>query len=269
MANELTIVSMGDKLAYAQTLADSGMLPAAYRRNPANVLWAVEYGAALGIPPVVAIGLIHVMDGKPVASATMIGGLVRKAGHRLRVESDDTRAVAKISRSDDKEYWFEASFSMADAKRAGLDRNPTWGKYPKAMMTARATTAVARMACPEVLMGVEFTAEELGGSAMPEDLPSGAAVVVSEGRWSDVERKAFCAELGRLGIEYDAAAAWSESRGRPRPSAMTAAMRTKMLQALAGPMRAEFDAWCAPAPAPAPVDADGVVDADEPTEPFI
>jgi hypothetical protein len=50
---------------------------------------------------------------------------------------------------------------------------------------------------------------------------------------------------------------------------MTAAMRTKMLQALAGPMRAEFDAWCAPAPAPAPVDADGVVDAEEAMEPFV
>ena len=264
MANELATVGMGDKLAYAQALSDSGMLPAAYRKNPANVLWAIEYGAALGIQPVVAIGLVHTMDGKPVASATKIGGLVRKAGHRLRVEADDTRAVAKISRADDKDYWFEAAFSMADAKRAGIDRNPTWGKYPKAMMIARATTAVARMACPEVLMGVEFTAEELGGSAMPEDLPSGAAVVVSEGRWSDAERKAFCAELGRLGIDYAAAAAWSESRGMPRPSAMTPAMRTKMLQALAGPLRAEFDAWCAPAPAA--VDAEPFFDAPPPAE---
>lgn len=271
MANELANVSMGDKLAYAQTLADSGMLPQAYRRNPANVLWAVEYGAALGIPPVVAIGLIHVMDGKPVASATMIGGLVRKAGHRLRVESDDTRAVAKISRSDDKDYWFEASFSMADANRAGVSRNPTWSKYPKAMMEARAITAVARKACPEVLMGVQYTAEELGGSAALEDLPAVAAApaaVVSDGRWSDKERAAFCAELNRMGIEYDAAAAWSESRGKPRPSAMAPALRAKMLQALAGPLRAEFDAWVA-AQAPA-VDEDGVVEAEsEPMESFV
>jgi hypothetical protein len=259
---------MGDKLAYAQTLADSGMLPQAYRRNPANVLWAVEYGAALGIPPVVAIGLIHVMDGKPVASATMIGGLVRKAGHRLRVESDDTRAVAKISRSDDKDYWFEASFSMADATRAGVSRNPTWNKYPKAMMEARAITAVARKACPEVLMGVQFTAEELGGAAAVEDLPAtAAAAVVSDGRWSDKERNAFCAELGRMNIVYEDAAAWSESRGKPRPSAMAPALRAKMLQALAGPLRAEFDAWVA---AQAPVDEDGVVEAEsEPMESFV
>lgn len=243
MSTELATVTMGDKLAYAQQLADSGMLPAAYRKNPSNVLWAVEYGAALGIPPVVAIGLIHVMDGKPVASATMIGGLVRKAGHRLRVESDDTRAVAKISRSDDPEYWFEATFSLADAKRAGIDRNPTWGKYPRAMMIARATTAVARMACPEVLMGVEFTAEELGGSVSVDDLPRGA--VVDDARWGDADRVRFCAALTQLGMDYDDVAEWCESKGHPRPSEMRAKLREKVLAVLQSERRAEFDGWMA------------------------
>ena len=42
------------KLAYARELANSGLLPAAYRRNPANVLWAVEYGEMLGLPPMAA-----------------------------------------------------------------------------------------------------------------------------------------------------------------------------------------------------------------------
>jgi hypothetical protein len=29
------------KLAYARALSDSGLLPGVYRRNPANILWAV------------------------------------------------------------------------------------------------------------------------------------------------------------------------------------------------------------------------------------
>ena len=39
------------KLQYARALAESGLLPAAYRKNPANVLWAVEYGDMLGLVP--------------------------------------------------------------------------------------------------------------------------------------------------------------------------------------------------------------------------
>lgn len=48
-------------------------------------------------------------------------------------------------------------------------------------------------------------------------------------RWSDVERKAFCATLTGWGLAYDALAAWCEAKGRPRPSAMTAEQRAKLL----------------------------------------
>jgi hypothetical protein len=262
MSNELALGGMGDKLAYAKQLAGASMLPQSYRGNPGNVLWAIEYGAALGIPPVVAIGMVHVMDGKPVASATMIAGLVRRAGHKLRVISDANRAVAIILRADDPTFEFRVEWTLEQANKAGLTRNPTWAKYPSAMLTARAVTACARMACPEALMGVQYTAEELGGAPAVEDLPATAPVapvVVSDGRWADNERVAFCAALGDMGIKYDDAAEWSESLGKPRPSVMTAKMRAGMLDALHGSRRGAFDAWLA-AKAPVVADADGVVD---------
>lgn len=64
-------------------------------------------------------------------------------------------------------------------------------------------------------------------------------------RWSDNERKAFCAELDKLGVAYEPVAGWCESVGKPRPSEMEPAQRSAVLSALLGPARGKFDAFVA------------------------
>lgn len=155
-ANDLTA-----RMNYAQALAASSLLPASYRRQPANVLVAIEYGNALGLAPMVAIQTIHVIEGKPTASAQLIGSLVRRAGHRLRVSGDASKAVAEIIRNDD-DFVFRSEWTLDRAAAANLLGKGVWKQYPDAMLKARAITEVARDACPEVLAGVAYTAEELG-----------------------------------------------------------------------------------------------------------
>jgi hypothetical protein len=146
---------------YSKLLAASTLLPDAYRNQPANVLVAIEYGKALGLAPMAAIQGINVIKGKPTASASLIGSLVRMAGHRLRVTADSTKAVCQIVRSDDPDFTFTTTWTMERAASAGLTNNPSWQKFPDAMLKARAITECARDACPEVLAGVQYTAEEL------------------------------------------------------------------------------------------------------------
>lgn len=155
---------MPAKINYAKALADSGLLPKEYRKQPANVLWAMEYADMLGLPPMSAITGIHVIDGKPTASAGLISGLVRRAGHRLRITGDDQHAVAEIRRCDDPDFTFKAEWTIDRARNAGLldKKGDTWQRYPAAMLKARAVTEVARDACEEALSGVHYTAEELG-----------------------------------------------------------------------------------------------------------
>lgn len=161
--NEVALQSgMPDKLSYAKALAESGLLPESYRRQPANVLWAVEYGEMLGLAPMAAITGIHVISGKPTASASLISALVRRAGHRLRVTGDGERAVAEIVRSDDPDFTFRSEWTLERAQVAGLTGKGTWKSYPAAMLKARAITEVARDACEEALSGVHYTPEELG-----------------------------------------------------------------------------------------------------------
>ena len=154
---------MPAKIQYAKLLAESGLLPASYRKQPANILYAVEYGELLGLPAMAAITGIHVIDGKPSVSAGLISALVRRAGHRLRVTGDDTSATCQITRADDPGFTYSVTWDMDRAKAAGLLGKTNWRTYPQAMLKARAVSEAARDACQEVLLGIQYTADELGG----------------------------------------------------------------------------------------------------------
>lgn len=171
MSTELAIygASVPDRMRYADALSGASLLPDAYRGKPANVLLALEYGSALGIPPMVAIQQVHIIQGRPVASAQLIGALVRKAGHRLRVSGDDRRAVCEIVRADDPEFTFRSEWTIERATAAKLTGKDTWRQYPANMLRARAITECARDACPEALAGVSYTAEELGDDTLPAE----------------------------------------------------------------------------------------------------
>ena len=150
------------KIEYARFLATSGLLPPAYRQNPGNILFAYEYGELLGLPPIAAITGIHVIEGKPSVSAGLISALVRRAGHRLRVQGDEIQANAWITRADDPSFTYRSVWTMDRAKTAGLLSKTNWQRYPAAMLKARAISEVARDACQEVLLGIAYTPDELG-----------------------------------------------------------------------------------------------------------
>lgn len=164
--NISTTGALSERIQYAETLAESSLLPKQFQKQPANVLMAIEYGNSLELSPIQAIQEITVINGKPTASANLIGALVRKAGHRLRVKADTATktAVAQITRHDDPEYIYEVRWDMERAKSAGLTGKDNWKNYPEAMLKARAITEVAREACPEALMGINYTREELEDS---------------------------------------------------------------------------------------------------------
>jgi hypothetical protein len=156
--------ALESKVTYAKHLAGAGLLPKAYQGQPANLLLAMEYADALGIPTMTAVSSIHVIDGKPTASAGLMSALVRRAGHKLRVTGDDTQAVAEIVRADDPDFTFRSTWTMERAKAAGLAGKGVWRSYPAAMLKARAISEVARDACQEALSGCIYTPEEMGAA---------------------------------------------------------------------------------------------------------
>ncbi|WP_371796012.1 recombinase RecT [Streptomyces sp. NBC_01718] len=165
-----------DAWMFCESLAETPLLPDAYRKQPASVLWAMEYGRALGLDVVTTITTIHVIKGKPTQSADLMLGRARGAGHRVRIKSERTRCVVTIVRADDPDDVNEIEWTLDDAVTARLcelrDGRPyardqknqptSWEKYPRAMLRSRAIAECVRAACPEVLHGAIYTAEELG-----------------------------------------------------------------------------------------------------------
>lgn len=162
--------SMQAKIRYAHELAKSGLLPKAYQRQPENVLFALEYAEMLGISPVAAMMGIFVIDNKPGASAGLISGLIRRAGHRMWIDvADDKQSVTcTIIRHDDPKHPFISTWTMDRARQAKLTGKGNWLTYPEAMLTARAITEAGRMGCQDVLWGMAYTPEELGWEGTDE-----------------------------------------------------------------------------------------------------
>lgn len=173
MSNEIAIRESHDlsaKVEWTKTMSVASLLPKQYQNNPGNLLYAIEYADSLGIDRINAITSIHVINGKPTASADLIAGLIRKAGHKLRISGDETYAVAQIIRADDPDFTYEARWDLAKARTAGLN-SQTWKNYPAAMLRSRAITEVARMGASDALYGVIYTPEEMGATVGADGVP--------------------------------------------------------------------------------------------------
>lgn len=156
-------------LQMADTLIQSGLAPEAVR-TPAAALVIMQKGRELGIPPLYALSSIAVIKGKPVAGAELLLAVIyRDHGDDAVkiVQTDATICHLKYKRRAWTAYE-EFSFTMADAKQAGITNNPTWTKYPQAMLRARCISAVARMAFPDSIGGM-YTPEELGATVTVND----------------------------------------------------------------------------------------------------
>jgi len=162
--------SMADLWRWCETAAAANIVPTAFRGKPNDIMLAVGLGEGMGLTPAESLYRIHVIEGKPTASAELIASNVRRSGHVMRVTGDAQSCTAEIIRKDDPKFTHRKTFSMEDAKRAGLLNKSNWSRYPAAMLEARAVSAVARSACPEALYGVIYTPEEMGSEAGPGDV---------------------------------------------------------------------------------------------------
>jgi hypothetical protein len=159
---------LGEQLELAKALAVSGIIPSHLQRKPENIL-AIMYAArSIDVPLWQAIQSMQVISGKVGISADLARALILRAGHTFRVveSTNETATVEVVRRGED--YVHRATFTLFDARQAGLTGNNTWSKYPKAMLIARATTLIARVACADVLAGMSYTPEELGATVDEE-----------------------------------------------------------------------------------------------------
>jgi hypothetical protein len=128
-----------------------------------QVVVIILKGRELGIPPMQALSHIHVINGKPTMSAELMLALILKHHPKTKISypvRSSEKCEVKVTRDGSEPSVF--SFSIADAQAAGLLSNPTWKKYPRAMLHARCISEMARSLFPDAISGVSYTPEELG-----------------------------------------------------------------------------------------------------------
>jgi len=118
-----------------------------------GIMAIVETAKSLGVDPRQALGGgLYYVRGKVEMSSRMMNALIRSRKHSVTRDkkSDDTICILHGKRSDNGDTWTE-SFSMDEAKKAGLVRNGPWTTFPRDMLFARALSRLARQLFPDII----------------------------------------------------------------------------------------------------------------------
>lgn len=194
----------------ATMLVRSGFLPDSIR-TPEQALAIAIKGHEVGMPIMQAFSHIHVIKGKPTISAEGMLYLVYKHCPSAVIEFDTTNEYCAIKAARSNNHLLtEFKFTMDDARRAQLLSNPSWTKYPRAMLKARAISEMARTIFADAIGGISYTHEELGA-----DVNEDGEIITIE----HTETKQEAAETDGTGFQMSSANSSAPSpKDNPNPT---------------------------------------------------
>lgn len=184
---------------FAIRLAQSKMLPRHLMDDDASIFSIMLAARSLDIPMWSATQQIIVQKGRTSMTASLMQSLVIRAGHNMfLVRKDDESATVRSFRKgigEDECGFADTTFSIEDALKAKLlvrtdkgaliarsERGEAlpWEKYTEDMLIWRAISRAARRYFPDVLMGMNYTPEELGADINEDGEFSGSVVLIDD-----------------------------------------------------------------------------------------
>lgn len=169
----LVMTDLSVMYRFAEYVVTGGFAPKGME-NPCAVVAAMQLGMELGLPPMVAIHNIAVINGRPTVWGDVMKGLVEASGLCVsfvewtegNFPNDDYTAFCEVRRKG-RDQTIRGEFSIEDAKRAQLwgkqsrDGKPSpWILYPKRMLKFRARSYSCRDGFPDILKGI-YAREEM------------------------------------------------------------------------------------------------------------
>lgn len=259
LTGQVQIGSMGEVFRLADALAKArNFVPRAYAGDSNAIAAAILTGIELGIGPMEALRSIHMIEGKPTMSAELMLARALRAGIRCRwLRHDAAAAELEVTRDGVVQ---RMSFTMDEAKAAGLAGKGNWSKFPAAMLRARCASAALRAFAPDVLGSGIYTPEELApDTAVRED---GTPIDATPARAEVVESKPAEAPRARTlddCEDADAVLAWCREHAH-RLSALEGPKRSRAHAAIeAAAVRTGLDEMTA-------LECAGLVAPPEPTD---
>ncbi len=150
-------------------------------KNEHQAAVAIQTGLELGLTPVRALKALYVPpNGEPEISGVALGGLIQNHCESYEVFVDgkgDSRVGHCICQRRGREE-VRTSFSVEDAKQAGLWGKSNWKNYPDDMLIWRAVSRMGKRYFADVTLGLEV--HEIMGVERKRLEPSRAVPVVVE-----------------------------------------------------------------------------------------
>lgn len=163
---------MGPAHELAAKLHDTEFVPARLRKRPSAVMACIIAGDEVGIGPMQALRQIFVTDDAKVGmAAELMRSLVLREGHEIWAEEVNNTRATMAGRRRGQENPTRITWTMDDAKQANLLNKDNWRRYPRAMLTARATTELCRLLFADVIAGISYSMEELEDDGLLVDEP--------------------------------------------------------------------------------------------------
>ena len=167
----------------AEVLANTDIVPSHLKGKPSQIFAIVTIGDTLGIAPATAIQSFASINGQVTMSAELMRALILGQGHSITFPTStrDTCVIKGRRKETGDECVVE--YTLEDAQIAGLcgikdgkayarsnqGKPLSWEKYPRQLLAARATTELARLLFPDIIKGVSYTPEEIGGEYIEDD----------------------------------------------------------------------------------------------------
>lgn len=144
----------------ATVLCNTAMVPQTFRGKPDDGAAAILYGAELGLKPQQALQQVFVVHGQPAIYARTMVALLKAKGYRFStVESTDESVTVNVVAPNGEEE--TSTWTIERATKAGYTKNAKYKTDPQAMLYAKAASEVSRKIAPNVLLGIQYTVEEM------------------------------------------------------------------------------------------------------------
>ena len=150
------LVSVADIERMSMAVAKSGMFGV---RTPEQAMSLMLIAQAEGLHPAIAARDYHVINGKPALKADAMLARFQTAGGRVEwLDFTDDKVSARFTHPQGGSVVVD--WTLERAKRAGVSNNPTWSKFPRAMLKARVISEGVKTVYPGVAVGT-YTVEEV------------------------------------------------------------------------------------------------------------
>lgn len=145
----------------AAKISDTDFVPKAFRKKPEAVMAALLTGRELGLGPMTALQRIHVIEGKAGLDAQGMRALALSHGHDLWIIESTPEKCTVGGRRRGSEHEQTVTWTIQEARTAGLAGKGNWKGYPRQMLQARATAEMCRLIAADALGGMAYSSEEL------------------------------------------------------------------------------------------------------------